>query len=230
MQRSLTTRLAVAILLAAAPLFAAAQSSKPAAKSKTSAAKTQPVPKERTVVTHATATIDGRALVTACLQAGVLEPRHEKGLAEVRRLSDAELATLEDRIEARRQLASRQTKVEVVDEFGGTRWMTRGAPETEKELRRIRLVKLRAGLAQQQAMAAEIARLLPVFKLLPDDPKLFDEWYRLVTQYGVQGKPAHDARIVAAMLVHGVTHLLTFNVSDFSRYKSEITILDPATV
>jgi predicted nucleic acid-binding protein len=45
----------------------------------------------------------------------------------------------------------------------------------------------------------------------------------------VLGKNAHDTRLVAAMLVHGVTHLLTFNVTDFSRFPG-LTVLDPATV
>jgi predicted nucleic acid-binding protein len=30
----------------------------------------------------------------------------------------------------------------------------------------------------------------------------------------------HDARLVAVMRTHGVTHILTFNVSDFVRYQS----------
>jgi hypothetical protein len=43
----------------------------------------------------------------------------------------------------------------------------------------------------------------------------------------VTGKSGHDARLVAAMVVHGLTHLLTFNTSHFARY-SGITVLDPA--
>ena len=45
----------------------------------------------------------------------------------------------------------------------------------------------------------------------------------------VIGKNAHDARLVAAMRVHGVTHLLTFNDQDFARYTG-ITVLTPAAV
>jgi predicted nucleic acid-binding protein len=37
---------------------------------------------------------------------------------------------------------------------------------------------------------------------------------------GVQGVQVHDARLVAWMQVHGMTHLLTLNASDFSRYPS----------
>lgn len=36
--------------------------------------------------------------------------------------------------------------------------------------------------------------------------------------YSVCGKQAHDARIAALMLAHGVKHLLTLNPSDFARY------------
>jgi hypothetical protein len=45
----------------------------------------------------------------------------------------------------------------------------------------------------------------------------------------VSGKKAHDARLVAAMLAHGLSRLLTFNVSDFARYPG-ITVLEPAQV
>jgi len=37
---------------------------------------------------------------------------------------------------------------------------------------------------------------------------------------------AHDARLVAAMNVRGVSHILTFNGADFSRY-TNITVIDP---
>jgi predicted nucleic acid-binding protein len=53
---------------------------------------------------------------------------------------------------------------------------------------------------------------------LPDTDDAYAEWRRLVTLHSVSGKTAHDARLVAAMKVHGITHILTFNVEDFSRY------------
>jgi predicted nucleic acid-binding protein len=43
------------------------------------------------------------------------------------------------------------------------------------------------------------------------------------------GKNAHDARIVAAMVVHGLTHLLSFNLADFTRFPG-IAVLDPTVV
>ncbi|MFN0112238.1 MAG: type II toxin-antitoxin system VapC family toxin [Blastocatellia bacterium] len=62
-----------------------------------------------------------------------------------------------------------------------------------------------------------------------DQPGIYAEWKQLVTQHAVIGKPAHDARIVAAMKVHGITHLLTFNVGDFKRFQA-ITVVSPNEV
>jgi predicted nucleic acid-binding protein len=71
----------------------------------------------------------------------------------------------------------------------------------------------------------EMAKLKKFFVLLPDSPKIFDEWETPVVQHQVAGKPTHDARLVAAMKVYNVTHLLTFNASDFKRFTS-ITAID----
>lgn len=78
-------------------------------------------------------------------------------------------------------------------------------------------------------VTSEFAFLKAHFTLLPDTPAVFPEWEALVTTYKVSGKPAHDARLVATMLAHGVTHLLTFNDADFRRYAG-ITPLAPAAI
>ena len=36
--------------------------------------------------------------------------------------------------------------------------------------------------------------------------------------HGISGVKIHDARLVAAMNVHGVKHIVTFDVEDFKRY------------
>lgn len=78
---------------------------------------------------------------------------------------------------------------------------------------------------------AERRRLEALFPLLPDLPNLYLEWAGLVNKFGVSGKPSHDARIVAAMLTHGITHILTFNGADFRRYAPlGIVVVDPAKV
>ena len=52
----------------------------------------------------------------------------------------------------------------------------------------------------------------------------------MVGQYLVLGKQAHDASLVATMMVHGVRRLLTFNGDDFKRYEPPIEIIAPASV
>jgi len=44
----------------------------------------------------------------------------------------------------------------------------------------------------------------------------------------VPGTQVYNARLVAAMLAHGIDRILTFNVADFSRYG--VTVLHPAAV
>jgi predicted nucleic acid-binding protein len=75
----------------------------------------------------------------------------------------------------------------------------------------------------------EVAGVRRRFAWLADQPDVFDVWFNLVTRTPVHGKPSHDARLVAAMLVHGVDHLLTFNDADFRRFAG-ITVLSPAGV
>lgn len=77
--------------------------------------------------------------------------------------------------------------------------------------------------------ALELTKLKMLFGILPDTADILSEWEQLVVKHQVQGKQAHDARLVAAMLVHNITHLLTFNSADFKRY-NEITVVDPASV
>jgi predicted nucleic acid-binding protein len=82
------------------------------------------------------------------------------------------------------------------------------------------------GLSTTEA-AAELMRLKSMFPLLPDTPVIHPVWESLVIQYRVSGKPAHDARLVAAMQVHGLTTILTFDRTGFSRYAG-IEVLHPA--
>jgi predicted nucleic acid-binding protein len=73
----------------------------------------------------------------------------------------------------------------------------------------------------------EMRRFKRLFQLYPDAPTIFRHWERLVKKHRVSGKPAHDARLVAAMQAHGITHLLTFNTDDFKRYAGIITVVAP---
>jgi len=65
--------------------------------------------------------------------------------------------------------------------------------------------------------------------LLPDNDAVYREWRRIIVQHGVLGAQVHDARLAASMMVHGVTSILTFNVTDFSRFTG-LTALHPSTI
>jgi predicted nucleic acid-binding protein len=84
------------------------------------------------------------------------------------------------------------------------------------------------GLSISQA-ELQVNNLKAMFLLWDDTPEIFSVWERIVTRYQVIGKQAHDARLVAAMEVHNVTHLLTFNDRDFKRF-SEITVVNPQDI
>lgn len=56
------------------------------------------------------------------------------------------------------------------------------------------------------------------FPVLADDAQIYAEWKLLVLSHRVMGKQVHDARLVAAMTVQGLTRILTSNVRDFVRY------------
>jgi predicted nucleic acid-binding protein len=74
----------------------------------------------------------------------------------------------------------------------------------------------------------EISNLLKVFILLPDSP-LFTEWRNLVSANRIAGYKAYDARLAAAMIVHSIDRLLTFNDADF-KYYSGITVETPKDI
>jgi predicted nucleic acid-binding protein len=72
-------------------------------------------------------------------------------------------------------------------------------------------------------------RLKSMFPLSPDTPAIYEAWENPVIRYQVSGKSAHDARLVAAMQVHGITAILTFDRTGFSRYAG-IEVVHPADV
>jgi predicted nucleic acid-binding protein len=81
-------------------------------------------------------------------------------------------------------------------------------------------------VAEAERRLRVVERLFPV---LPDSPAVYPAWRRIVVSQGVMGVQVHDARLVAIMEVHGVTHLLTLNAADFVRYPG-VTALTPAAV
>jgi predicted nucleic acid-binding protein len=87
------------------------------------------------------------------------------------------------------------------------------------------------GLGMEPSDAlSDLADILELFRLLRDERAVFESWRDLIAKHAVRGKAVHDARLVAAMLRHRVTHLLTFNVGDFGRYTEMITVVDPQSL
>ena len=81
------------------------------------------------------------------------------------------------------------------------------------------------GYSADQA-TLEISQLASYLHVIKGEGGIFSELQRLVTQYKVVGKNAHDTRLVAAMKEHEITHLLTLNPKDFNRF-TEITVQTP---
>ena len=75
------------------------------------------------------------------------------------------------------------------------------------------------GLTPQEAdrRARMIENKIPI---LPDDPAVHLVWRRLLVAHAISGVQVHDARIAAAMNVHGVKRILTLNTRDFARFPS----------
>jgi predicted nucleic acid-binding protein len=85
------------------------------------------------------------------------------------------------------------------------------------------------GLGFAAALAlVEVEKIERALTLLPDIPAMYGEWKRLVVQHGVVSVKVHDARLVAAMNVHDVRRILTFDTGDFARYG--IDVLLPTSV
>ncbi|MEK7723450.1 MAG: type II toxin-antitoxin system VapC family toxin [Acidobacteriota bacterium] len=76
---------------------------------------------------------------------------------------------------------------------------------------------------------AELSIIEQVFDLLPDTIDVYKNWRELVVNHSVSGVQVHDAKIAAAMKVHNIQYLLTFNAKDFKRY-ADIEAVEPKDV
>ena len=75
------------------------------------------------------------------------------------------------------------------------------------------------GFGYSAQFAAEgIAKIKRLFYLLAETDDIYPAWESLVLSKKVLGKNAYDARLVAAMQVHNISRILTFDTSDFRRY------------
>jgi len=75
----------------------------------------------------------------------------------------------------------------------------------------------------------EVKKIEAAFRILDDGPTVYQEWRRMVIAHAVSGVQVHDCYLAAAMKVHGITHILTFNTSDFKRYP-HVNGVDPRNI
>ncbi len=73
----------------------------------------------------------------------------------------------------------------------------------------------------------EIERFLGSVDMIEDGPETWTELLGLSRRFKFGGKQVHDADIVATMLAHGETRLLTFNGADFRRFEPLIEVVMP---
>lgn len=89
-----------------------------------------------------------------------------------------------------------------------------------------------SGLSSAQA-SAKMSIFETAFPMLAENPSIYPSWKGVVGALAVVGKQVHDARLVVTCHVHGVSHLLTFNVAHFARlsaYGPGLLVVDPANV
>jgi predicted nucleic acid-binding protein len=72
---------------------------------------------------------------------------------------------------------------------------------------------------------ADVARFAAAFDVLEDGPEVGARLVELCRGVAVAGRQVHDANIVATMLAHGETRLLTANRGDFQRFAPRIEIV-----
>jgi predicted nucleic acid-binding protein len=80
---------------------------------------------------------------------------------------------------------------------------------------------------------AQAATFEARFPVVAETPDIFPAWKALVSALSIIGKQVHDARLMAVCHVHGLTHMLTFNVPHFVRlatFGPAAVVADPASV
>ncbi|MEO5923642.1 MAG: type II toxin-antitoxin system VapC family toxin [Bryobacteraceae bacterium] len=84
------------------------------------------------------------------------------------------------------------------------------------------------GLSIEQAQE-ELAQIEGFFSIVGETPEVCAQWKLLVLSNRISGVQVHDARLVAAMKVYGMTRILTLNGSDFARFV-DIEVVTPQSL
>ncbi len=112
-----------------------------------------------------------------------------------------------------------QTQVQV----GATLWISRQIiREYLATLTRPQTFSLPVPIA---TLIKEITSFESQFQIAEDGPRVAERLLSLLTRLPTGGKQIYDANIVATMMIHGVTQILTHNTRDFNRYSQMITVI-----
>lgn len=118
---------------------------------------------------------------------------------------------------------SSTTAVEILLEQGKSLYLT---PQNIVEFWNVAtrpIAKNGLGMTLEEANT-EVVKFEAILPVKLDVPAVYQQWRSLVLSYSVKGVNVHDARLTAAAIVHGLTHVLTFNVRDFKRYTEIIAV------
>ena len=80
-------------------------------------------------------------------------------------------------------------------------------------------------ITREQALL-DAENFLQTFEILEDGPQVTDTLIQLCRETPIGGRQIHDANIVATMLAHGESQLLTYNSADFQRFTDRIQIVN----
>ena len=100
---------------------------------------------------------------------------------------------------------------------------------SQQVLREFLVVRSRPGTfgepVSADVLSERIAYFRSHFRVASITDPVTSKLVELLKEIGTGGKQVHDANIVATMLVHNVSHLLTHNLDDFRRFTDHITLI-----
>jgi len=85
------------------------------------------------------------------------------------------------------------------------------------------------GLKQPSAQA-NVRAFRARTSLLAEDSRVADRLLGLLDEIPCGGRQVHDANVVATMLVHGISTLITINLADFTRFEHHISLIPLAGI
>jgi predicted nucleic acid-binding protein len=71
----------------------------------------------------------------------------------------------------------------------------------------------------------EIENILETYTFLDNGVGMFQLWMKLIKQYNIIGKKAHDTRLVAFMQSNNIEKLYTLNKPDFVKFNNTIELV-----